>query len=629
MSWIPGNQKIVRVRDFTEEIKKIEGEMDDTMAKVTLAKFFRQNLGFTLYYLSGVEILPLQEIIIKGVLLRDNSIIVAGRGASKSFIISILSILYPLFYFNSKMTLISANFRGSRRILEETEKIITSKKARLLKQCYEGTLNTRSIIQRAPDMYRINIPEPCNSSVFALPMTQGLRGTRSSYVVVDEGLMVTKEIQETIIRPFLTAKQNMQEENEIKAREDELIKEGILNENDRISFPRNKFSVFSSASYTFEYLYEMYKQTIENIMKPESKEESPPSYFAMRFSYEAIPENTFIDTTQIKAAAEMGSEHSDYFKREYKALFTDSSDGYFNAKKLHECTVPLGDFPTTQMYGEKGSEYIISIDPSYASNKNSDYFAMGVYLVNKDERKITLVHTYGRSGTDLKSHFEYFVYLLTHFNIVFICIDASGTEFFSGFNESEIAKDRNIKIEFLDVDFDTDDNIEYNKALKEAKKQYNITNRRIAYAQKFNSSNGSIRRMNEHLQNQIEAKKVWFASACGPNENASKKYLSFSLPFKFENNKDQVLSIADFIEDQDRWIVDTKGQVALITVKSTASGVLQYELPAELKNLKSVDRPRKDNYTTLLLATWISTVYFNMIFTEETKENLGFTPFFV
>ena len=58
-------------------------------------------------------------------------------------------------------------------------------------------------------------------------------------------LLVTKELQEVIIRPFLTSKQNLQEELEIRRAEDELIKLGAIAENDRKSFPKNKLAGFT------------------------------------------------------------------------------------------------------------------------------------------------------------------------------------------------------------------------------------------------------------------------------------------------------------------------------------------------------------------------------------------------
>lgn len=538
-----------------------------------------------------------------------------------STIISIYALLYPLFRFNSKLCLISANFRGARRILEFSEKLINGKGGFLLKQCIPDRM------ERGNYQYRLKIGEPSNSEVFALPLTgDGIRGTRATSVCLDEGLLLNKSIQENIIRPFLTAKQDFQEEQRTKKIEDELIAAGRLKEEDRISFPKNQFHVFSSASYKFEYLYEIYEQMIKQIMGVD-KEESPPSYFVCRFSYEALPKESFIDMTQIDAAKRSIGENSESFKREYRALFSDSSDGYFNVKAMKECTIEPNSFPTTQLQGEKGSEYILTIDPSYSASKTSDFFAMGVYLLNKDERKLTLVHTYGKAGTDLKDHYEYLIYLLTFFNIVFIVIDASGTEFITGFNESSQAKNKSLNLSFITAQFDDEDPREYLEQINIAQKQYNVTSRKIVYAQKFLT--GSLRHMNEHLQNQITAKKVWFASPAQTNDKVYERYLNLDLPIQFKDFKDQSQGRMEMILDQDEWINQTKSQLALIEVKATVTGTLQYDLPSEIRNQKSVNRPRKDNYTCLLLGIWGMKIYFDLMFTQTKENNDVFIPILI
>ena len=42
-------------KDFNEEILKIEGELNEIQAKLTLIKFLWHNLGFTVYLLTGVD----------------------------------------------------------------------------------------------------------------------------------------------------------------------------------------------------------------------------------------------------------------------------------------------------------------------------------------------------------------------------------------------------------------------------------------------------------------------------------------------------------------------------------------------------------------------------------------------
>jgi hypothetical protein len=624
MSWIVGSQKVKKFEDYNSIVKEFDGYLDDTEAKLSLVKFLKTNIGFTFQMLTGMSIYPQQEIILKAMFLRDNGMIVAGRGYAKSTLISIFALLYPLFNFNSKLCIISANFRSSRRILEYCEKMINNPKAKFLKHCFPNDM------RKSNDIFKLTVPFPCASEVFALPLStgEGLRGTRATCACIDEALLISKEIQEFIIRPFLTAKQNLSEELAIREREDKLIEAKVLQESDRISFPKNKYFAFSSASYQFQYLYTMFCNTVDNILKP-SLEKEAPTYFAIRASYEALPQKSHLDFTQIDSAKQNGGENSDYFKREYRALFTDSSDSYFNVKKMHECTVLANDYPTTQVKGDKDSHYILAVDPAYSANKDSDFFAIGCYLINYEERKITLVHTYGKSGGALSDHFAYFAYLLLYFNVVFVSIDASGTEFITGFNESTIAKDKNLKVDFMNCDFDLDDPAKYYEELLKLKREYNLSNRKFIYPQKFNTSNGSIRRMNEHLQNQINAKKIWFASPCQANETSFNRQKDISLPIDYKDKDDNIQGILRMIEDQDAWINETKKQVALIEVSSTATGVLQYNLPQSLRRGTGDNRVKKDHYSCLMLAAWVAKIYFEMTFTQEKPIEHGITPFFI
>ena len=540
-----------------------------------------------------------------------------------SFLISVFSILYSIFYPDKKLCLISSNFRSARRILEASEKMVNSKKAQLLKQCFPNAM------RRSTDMFRWILPN--QSEIFALPLSngEGLRGTRANCVCVDEGLLISKEIQETILRPFLTVKQDFREEAELRAAEDFLISKGVLKEEDRLSFPKNKFCVFSSASYEFQYLYEMYNSWIDLIYHPEKIDLAPgeskkPTFMVVRASYEALPENGIMDMSQINSAKANGGENTEYFRREYRGLFSKAGDGYFNVKKMFECTIPVNEYPTVQLTGDKNAEYILAIDPSYSASKSSDFFAMGLYMLIPQERKLVLVHSYARAGTDLKEHYEYLSYLFKHFNIVFTVIDNSGSEFIHGFNESTIAKDANLNLKFLDVDFCSDS---YLEEISKAKTQYNKTSGKIVYGQNFTSQ--GIRLMNEHLQNQIDCKKVWFASALGANEKEVKKYENFNLPLKPKNKNDIEMSLSEFIDDQDTWITATINQVALVEVKTTVLGVLQFDLPQNLKRETGPNRPRKDLYTCLLLACWGARNYYEMLFTELSQVSATFDPIFV
>ena len=81
-------------------------------------------------------------------------------------------------------------------------------------------------------------------------------------------------------------------------------------------------------------------------------------------------------TQPLSKRLKLGGVSNSSFQREYCAQFTDGSDSYFSAKKMHECTIPDGEEPTLRLSTQDGSKYIIAIDPSFSNSPSSDYFAM-------------------------------------------------------------------------------------------------------------------------------------------------------------------------------------------------------------------------------------------------------------
>lgn len=632
MSWEIGNQDVPIKPSTWEYLNSVKGNLSEHQARLWLAKYFRSNIGILYEMLASPDypLLPIQEILIKSLFLRDSGIVVAARGFSKSWLLGICSLLIPILSPGAGICLISANFRGARRILEGAEKIVHSPKAVLLQQCFTTAL------RRNNDVYKWNVAN--GSEVFALPLNpEGLRGHRATWLFIDEGLLISKEIQDSILRPFLSVQQNAGEAMKIREIEDEAIKLGIITEKDRLPPPRNKFFVFSSASFKFQYLYELWNGEggfVNTIMNPKDRHKKNKSNaMAMRFSYkvlEELPGHAFLDMTQIEAAKEAGGENSDYFQREYMAMFPDISDGYFNIKKLHECSIPFGDSPSLQLRGNRSYEYVLAIDPAYSDSKIGDHFAMSIFLLNREERKLFLVHSYTNIGGDLKAHYKYLHYLLKSFNIVFIIIDRSGDEFLKGWNESLIAQEAGLQVGFLEVDLEKDQSHELHEEYLNAKNQYNFLSKRIVYRQSFASL--SQRKMNEHLKNQIEAKKVWFGSRLPIDEKHTNICQEIITSFKLDikdlqetpTDKDYIAS--NFLDKQNKWIDETKSQTALIHIKTSALGTLSYDLPQSIKKSTSENRPRKDSYTCLLMGTIAAMHYFNIMSTEQRQIQNTFSP---
>jgi hypothetical protein len=72
------------------------------------------------------------------------------------------------------------------------------------------------------------------------------------------------------------------------------------------------------------------------------------------------------------------------------------------------------------------------------------------------------------------------------------------------------------------------------------------------------------------------------------------------------------LTVREFIEEQDFIIKDTKDQAANVEVTTTSRGTQSFDLPSHLRKSTSVNRARKDNYTTLMLGNWGVKIYFDI-----------------
>ena len=599
------------VKDVNAELAELKGYLNDKEAKISLAKFLRANIGFTTELISGVKLAPYQEIHLKALMNRNFNMCVFGRGCGKSFMAAVFCFLQCVFEPNTKILIAGPTFRTARFIFNNLEKIVDSKGAELLSQCFGAKAKRNDQFE-----WQIN-----GGSIVAIPLNgEKIRGFRANILVLDEFLLLPEEIIKNVLMPFLVAPQNIKERMQIREMEDKLILEGLMKEEDRAVFENtSKMVALSSASYTFENLYKTYLEWSEKIT---SKEETEATYFVSQMSYEALPEE-MIDKTIIEEAQAGGSSHSS-FLREYCARFTDGSDSYFNAKKMEECTLKTGEAPNTLLKGDPKKKYILGIDPNMSDSPNADYFAMAVLEYDDETKNGTLVHTYAGLG-NLKNHVAYLYYILNNFNIVFMVLDNAGADvFLAACNESELFKKQKLEIKTFEFDSDLE-GVDYDIMVKNAKRKYNIEDKRIAFNQVFTST--FIRKANEYLQACIDYKRIWFASKTAAHESFFNSVVNKGAPIELmisEDKKDWML--LDFIENQDDFIYQTKKQCAIVEHSSTSRGTQTFDLPQHLKRSTSANKARKDNYSAFMLANWALKCYNYIMLQKDEPQTATFSP---
>ena len=568
----------------------------------------------------GIKLFPFQHMSIKAMFETDYFMGVWSRGMSKSFTTAIFAALDAMLNQGVEIGILSKSFRQAKMIFKKIEDIAAKPEAALFAQC----ITKKS---KSNDEWLLEIGR---SRIRALPLGDGekLRGFRFHRIIIDEFLLMPERIYNEVIVPFLSVVENPTQREDLYNLETKLIQEGKMAEEQRYVWPNNKLIALSSASYKFEYMYKLYTQ-FENLIFNQNSNDTAHRTI-MQFSYDCAPKQLYDQNLLNQAKSTMSQSQ---FDREFGAVFTDDSSGYFKISKMAECTIPDGENPSVEVAGEPGAEYLLAFDPSWAESESSDDFAIQIFKLNTEKQIGTVVHSYALSGANMKDHIRYFSYILQNFNIVMVVGDyAGGVQFVSACNESEIFKQDKLQLKIIEADFERPEN--YNDDLQKARNQYNKNESKICYLRKPTSN--WIRQANELLQSNLDHSRIFFASKAIDESYQVQRRKRIPIDkLKYLKSKDSIEKMSkeakmiDFIEHQSDMIELTKVECALIQITTTSQGTQTFDLPSNLKRQSGRDKARKDSYSALVLGNWMIKTYFDMLNFKQKEVVSTFTPMFI
>lgn len=614
MAWIEGQQRKHKKPYTNEDLANVKGFLEEKDAKLWLEKFFRENITLLSKVLTGVELLEFQSMMVKAMFNTDYFLAVCSRGSGKSFICALFLILYASLNQGVKIGIIANSFRQSRLLMQKILDLRLDPKAKFLRQIIGD-----KDISLKNDEWVIKIGR---SKLIALPTGDGskLRGYRFKVMVIDELLLLSSKLINEVIMPFLSTNTDVTDRKKVKDAEDILISQGKLKEEDRIQWGNNKLIGLSSASFSFEYLYEIYKQYESAILSGDNK---TARYGIFHLSYECLPPELYDQGLISKARAEMSEAQ---FGREFLSKFSDDSSGYFKMSKMVACTYADGEGQCVEAMGEKGGIYILSGDVSWSESEGSDDFVFHVIKYFPETNLGVVVHSYALPGTAMKEHIKYFHFLYKSFKPQLIVFDfMGGVQFLSAANESELFKADNIEIKTIDVE--VEDPTCYTEDVKSIRNLHNLSEHRICIQRK--PSSNFIRQANELLQGAFDHKRIMFAGAAIDDEFSYQT----SLPVPVEDLKflrDNLAikpSTVDFVENLSDNIKMIKTQCALIEVSSTPQGSQTFDLPLNLKRQRGANKARRDSYSALVLGNWGLQVYKDMMAAPKEDDYGTFEPF--
>lgn len=444
------NFYIPREADFYNPLINIPKDIDQDMYYMYLLadpNYFY----FICKEILGVTIHPFQCVILKELWTHKFPMLVASRGASKSYLLAVYAWLRLLLLPGRKVLLTSASFRQSKIVFNYIEAMWFS--SSILRDIGGSTLGNGP--KHSPDKYYLNVND---STLNAVPTGQGdtIRGLRSHDTINDEFAATNREIFETVIGGFAVVNSNPIENIKNIAKTKLAKRLNVkLDETDEFHYVPNQTIIAGTADYDFNHFAEYWKrwkQIIESKGNPDKlkllfKEGTVPEdfewkdYSIIRLPIELTPDG-LMDKSMV--ARSKATVHSGVYLCEFSAVFAKDSCGFFKRSTLEKC-VCKNDTPIVinneeiffkpMLVGAQGKKYVMAIDPA----SERDNFAIVIVEANPSHRKIVHVWTTNRkqhqerklTDSSLKDDFYDFCAtkireLMRRFNIVHIGIDSQG-----------------------------------------------------------------------------------------------------------------------------------------------------------------------------------------------------------
>ena len=366
-------------------------------------------IGSTCKLLFGIELHPIQMLILQEFFIRPFPMYIASRGWGKSFLMALYCVLRMTFYPSTKIVVVGAAFRQSKIIFEYMETIWRN--SPILRSIFNGNDDGP---RRDVDRCTIRLGD---SWTIAIPMGDGskIRGLRAHIIIADEFASISPDIYETVVAGFAAVSASPIENVKEQAKKKAMKEAGIWNEElETLNFKMGNQAIISgTADYAFKHFaayWRRYKAIVESggdkiKLQEIFKGEVPDNfnwkdYSIIRIPYELIPKG-FMDDKQVSRAK--ATIHTGIYNMEYAACFVTDSEGFFRRSLIEKCVsndqepiiinnkAIIFDAVTK---GNQSCKYVYGIDP--ASEK--DNFSIVIIEVHPDHNRVVYCWTTNRTN---------------------------------------------------------------------------------------------------------------------------------------------------------------------------------------------------------------------------------------
>lgn len=577
---------------------------------------------FIIKVLFGMDTFPMQIMMLKEMYTHRFPIIIASRGASKTFTLGLYVLIRMITTPGIKCVITGAGFRQAKLVFDVMENIWN--RAPMFRNCFKGSRNGPF---HGTDAWTFRLGE---SICYALPVGHDgskVRGFRAHLLLNDEFGTMPRTIFEEVMSGFLSVSADsigqIKQNAHIKTKKAMGLK--LYSTDTDNGIVQNQLILSGTAYYKHNHFYEYFlkwKSIIQSkgnldLIKEYFKDEDDLSFFNWKdYSIFRVPVELIqaghMDMAQISRIKT--SVNKDVFLREYASCFSDDSDGFYKRSLINHCTISKDNIITKDgeaikfspsIFGRKSKKHVYGVDPAY----QGDNFAIVILEINDTHRRV--VHCWTTQASDHKQRLKdgiitennYYQYcvrkirdLMTRFPCAYIALDkgGGGTAILESFADASILRPGEVLIlpvidpteKPQDTDFMEGDHILHV----------------IKPTSEWNTE------ANHSLKRDMETRDIIFPFHDEISYVEAEFYDPIFVPTLGESSV-----LYDTLEDCMSEIEELKNELSTITISETTTGKEHFDTPEKKTAGMKKGRLKKDRYSALLMANMIARNAENLI----------------
>lgn len=592
-----------------------------------------------------LELEPFQSVMLKVLWEKKFPMVLASRGAGKTFMIAIYALLRTLLTPGAKVVIVGGGFRQSKLVFNYIEEIV--RVSPIIQETIKRYHGLKNGVKYATDKVSLKVGE--NSEIIGLPVGDGsrIRGIRATHLICDETASINESVFDVAIAPFLSVRANPSRAAKIERIIKRLTDMGA--NYDVVNFIRsqqdtgNQLVLSGTATYEFNHFfrrYSVYRMFAESngdmevirealILQNQGHRTSFSDadinryartwsqYAIFKMPYYAMPEG-FLDEEII--ASHRATMSPIIFAQEYECEFSKDTYGFF-PRSLIEGARPepeSEDCFQYELYGDRNARYVMGVDPA----RHNDNFAVVVLRLDGAKAKVVYVDSWSR--TDYLKSVKKIRDLVDRFNIVHIALDQGG-------GGDHIA-DLLASAEYMD-----EDNGEYPITTIDNDEHKLIPNKH-ELIELVNFHTWS-REANHAMRSDLSTKRLLFPSYIDEEKIMASAIKSLDFESETQARQDQLrFKLLDMLHGETdhqgnlvtlgivREIESMINETCAIELSVTDNGTERFGLPKLNDQPEGLDIRRRDRYSALLLAAYAARSTYGTGFKPKSPEAIGGLP---